>query len=135
MRWQARKATFMAMDPARERRTDSRGLGILARSLFRQKREQVWLLERGAELSLAAPGAAGDRAIVYTLRLRDEGLWRESWRSLLALEQSPYHRRGRSRGVIQLVAYAPHDGQLALDRTKQRLDRFIRDFREELTAL
>jgi hypothetical protein len=33
------------------------------------------------------------------------------------------------------VAYAPHDGQLVLDQAKQRLDRFVSAFREELAAL
>jgi exosortase len=103
-------------------------------SLERTRRAPLWMLEREADLSVAsrAPGSA--HAVVYTWRLRDEGPWRESWRSLLSLESSPF-RREVPRAVVRLVAFAPHDGQLALDRAKQRLDRFIATFREELSAL
>jgi exosortase/archaeosortase family protein len=100
--------------------------------LERERRERVWALSRDAELAFASRGT--DHAVVYAWRLRDEGLWRESWRSLLGLEASPLRREGR-RVAVRLVAYAPHDGQLVLDQAKQRLDRFIAAFREELLAL
>jgi exosortase len=102
--------------------------------LVSRSRERLWLLEREADLAIASRGPGGEHAVVYAWRPHDGGLWRESWRSLLALESSPF-RRERSRVIVRLVAYAPHDGQLVLDQAKQRLDRFIREFREELAAL
>jgi len=102
--------------------------------LVRHSRERLWSLGRDVELAVASQGPDGEHAVVYAWRPRDLGLWRESWRSLLALESSPL-RRERPRAAVRLVTYAPHDGQLVLDRAKQRLDHFIRAFREELAAL
>ncbi len=102
--------------------------------LVRTRSDRVWTLDQDAELSLASWGEKPEHAVVYTWRLRDRGVSRESLRSFLALESSPF-RRDRPRGIVQLVAYAPHDGQLVLDWAKQRLDRFATAFREELEAL
>jgi exosortase/archaeosortase family protein len=102
--------------------------------LVSHSHERLWLLERDADLAVASQGPGGEHAVVYAWRARDRGLWRESWRSLLALESSPL-RRERPRAAVRLVTYAPHDGQLVVDRAKQRLDRFVRAFREELAAL
>ncbi len=102
--------------------------------LVRKNRERLWLLNREADLAVASRGPGSEHAVVYTWRPRHRGLWRESWRSLLAIEASPF-RREDGRAVVRLVAYAPHDGQLALDRAKQRLDRFIAAFRQELAPL
>jgi exosortase len=102
--------------------------------LVGHSRERLWLLDRDADLAVASRGPDGEHAVVYAWQPRDRGLWRESWRSLLALESSPF-RRGAPRAAVRLVAYAPHDGQLVLDQAKQRLDRFTAAFREELAAL
>lgn len=96
----------------------------------RSGRTRVWELGRDADLTLASREPSSERALVLSWRLRDEGLWRECLRSLLALEPSE-----RRHGVVRLVAYAPHDGQLVLDRARQRLDRFIAEFRDGLAAL
>lgn len=100
----------------------------------RSRRTRVWELDRDARITIASHGPGTPSAVVLTWKLRDAGLWWESWRSVLALDASPARRSGR-RAVIQLVAYAPHDGQLVLDQAKQRLDRFIAAFRDELAAL
>jgi hypothetical protein len=97
-----------------------------------RRRERIWLLDRAADLAVFSRGE--EQAVSYAWRPRDRGLWRESWRAWLGLESTPF-RRERPRAAVRLVAYAPHDGQLVLDRAKQRLDRFVRDFREELNAL
>jgi exosortase len=102
--------------------------------LVSHSRERLWLLGRDIELTVASQGSGGEHAVVYAWRPRDRGLWREAWRSLLALESSPF-RREMPRAAVRLVTYAPHDGQLVLDRAKQRLDRFVTAFREELAAL
>ena len=96
---------------------------------------RIWDLGTEAELSVAERATGTERAVVYTWRPRDRGLWRESWRSLLALEASPL-RRERKRAVVQLVAYSPwRDDPVALDRARLRLDRFIALFRDELAGL
>ena len=95
---------------------------------------RLWLLDRSAQLSVSTRPSDEARAVAYTWRLRDGGLWSESWRALLALESSPF-KRERARTVVRILTYAPHDGSVALDRAKQRLDGFIGAFREELSAL
>jgi hypothetical protein len=94
----------------------------------------VWLLGLDADLAVATRESGSERALVYSWRLRDEGIWRESLRSLLALESGPF-RRERRRAVVRLTTPLPHDGPVARDRAKQTLDRFIRDFRDELAGL
>jgi exosortase len=101
-------------------------------NLVERRRERIWLLDRAADLAVFSRGE--EHAVTYAWRPRDRGLWRESWRAWLGLESTPF-RRERPRAAVRLVAYAPHDGQIVLDRAKQRLDRFVRDFREELNAL
>ncbi len=102
--------------------------------LVSSEERRLWLLDRSAELSVSTRQSDEARAIAYTWRLRDRGLWRESWRAFLALESSPF-RRERARTVVRILTFAPHDGSIALDRAKQRLDGFIGAFREELAAL
>jgi exosortase/archaeosortase family protein len=101
--------------------------------LERSEDIRVWLLDRKAKLTFASRNPRGERALAYTWRPRDRGPTWESIRALLALDLSPWHR-SRPRALVRLVAYAPHDGPLVLDQARQRLDRFIRDFREELES-
>lgn len=99
--------------------------------LEHERDARVWPLDRDARLALSSRRPGGEHALLYHWRIRDAGLFLETFRSLLALDVSPF-RRPRPRGLVQIVAYAPHDGQLVVDRTKQRLDRFIKVFRKEL---
>jgi exosortase len=95
---------------------------------------RIWDLGRDATFAIAWRPSGPERAVVYTWRARDEGLWRESLRAMLALEASPF-RRARERAVVQLVTYTPFDEPLTLARAKRRLEGFIRVFRDELSAL
>ena len=72
--------------------------------------------------------------MIYSWRVRDEGLWRESLRALLALDSSRF-RRSQPRTVVRLVAFAPSDDPFKLANAKQMLDRFITDFLEEFEQL
>jgi exosortase len=103
-------------------------------SIEENARIRVSLLGLDADLAVASREFGSERALVYSWRLRDEGIWRESLRSLLALESGPF-RRERRRAVVRLTTPLPHDGPVARDRAKQILDRFIRDFRDELAGL
>lgn len=96
--------------------------------------DRIWALDREIEWASASRLPGSERALVHVWRPGDFGLWRESWRALLGMEMSPWHR-ARPRALVRLVVYARHDGALALDRSKQRLDRFVVDFRDELQAL
>lgn len=95
---------------------------------------RIWVLERDADFVTATRPTGEERAVLYHWRPRHEGLLRESARALLALESSPL-RRAEPRRVVQLVSFARHDGPLELDRAKQRIDRFVLDFRDALSAL
>jgi len=99
-----------------------------------EKRARIWTLGQDADLVTAARPDRDERAVLYHWRLGHAGLWRESWRALLALESSPFRRSEPSR-VVQLVTFTAHDGDLVLDRAKQRLDQFVLDFREALQSL
>jgi exosortase len=101
-------------------------------SIGEVRRSRVWMLELDARLAVASRDQ--ERALVYTWRLRDEGVLRETSRSLLALDSGPF-RRERQRAVIRLSTPLAHDGPVARDRAKQTLDRFITDFRGELAEL
>ena len=103
-------------------------------NLVDKRDEQIWLLAQQAELVIAARDPGGEHAVLYAWRPRDAGLWIESWRALFGIDRSPL-RRHEPRAAVRLVTYAPHDGQLALDQARQRLDRFVKAFREELSAL
>ncbi len=102
--------------------------------VLHRSRARIWDLDLDAEYSVAWRGSGAERAITYTWRVREGGFWRECWRSLLALEASPF-RRERKRAVVQLVAYSVTDRPAEVDRAKQRLDRFITFFRDDLSAL
>ena len=98
-------------------------------------RVRIWDLGTEADFAVAERATGAERAVIYTWRPRHEGVWRESWRSLLALEASPF-RREQKRAVVQLVAYSPwQDDPVALDRARLRLDRFIALFRDEFAGL
>lgn len=93
---------------------------------------RIWMLGRDAQMSVAVR-STGEHALVYTWVQRDQGSWRESLRSLLALDRvAP---RDPPRVVVRLLSYAPHDGPFVLELAKQRLDRFVNDFRAPLGRL
>jgi exosortase len=87
-----------------------------------------------ADLSIAARAVGPERAVVFHWLVRDEGLVRESLRSLLALEASPFART-KPRVVVRLVAFAPSEEPVAVDLAKQRIERFIAAFHAQLSAL
>jgi exosortase len=99
-----------------------------------RRTEQLWDLGRKADYAIAARESRPERAVAYTWKIRDDGVLGESARSLFALEQTPW-RRARNRVVVRLVAFAPFDDPLAIDRAKRRLDRFTSGFRDSFSAL
>ncbi len=104
-------------------------------NLLSRGRARIWDLALDADLTVAAHATGPERAVILCWRIRDGGRWRESARSLFALDASPF-RRGSQRAVVQLVAYSPwQDDPVALDRARARLDRFITIFRDDLEAL
>ncbi len=102
--------------------------------LENERLDRIWALEREIEWASASRPPGSERALVHVWRPGDLGLAREAWRDLLGIETSPW-RRARPRALVRLVVYARNDGALALDRSKQRLDRFVVAFRDELQAL
>lgn len=97
-----------------------------------RQRARIWLLDREVELAFSVRGH--EHAVSYSWRPRDRGLWRESWRAWLSLDSTPF-RRERPRAAVRLIAYATDDGQVARDRARRRLDRFVNDFHAELRSL
>ena len=103
-------------------------------NLMSRDRERIWILDREVDIALASPTPEAEHAWVYVWRPRYRGLIRESWRHFLALDSGPFQRESLPT-LVKIVAYAPHGGELSLDRARQRINRFVRDFREELLAL
>jgi exosortase len=101
-------------------------------SLVESRRTRVYLLGLDADLAVASRDS--ERALVFSWRLRDAGVWRETPRSVLALESGPF-RRERRRGVVRISTPLALDGPEAREWARDTLDRFIADFREELAGL
>ena len=101
--------------------------------LVSSRRERLWRLG-GREVVLAtSTRPSGEVALVYTWTLHDDGWLRVSLRDWLGGAQATSDDGVRT--FIRLTAYAPHDGQLALDLARQRLDRFAARFLPELDGL
>lgn len=103
-------------------------------SLEKSRPARLWTLGLDADLVEASRAAGSEHALVYTWHLRDEGIWREAPRALLALESGPF-RREQPRAVVRLLAPLAQDGAVARERAKQTLDRFISDFRDAFAGL
>jgi len=103
-------------------------------NLEQEHRARLWDLARDADFAIAGRASQPERAVIYAWTIRDEGIARETARSLFALETSPL-RRERKRVAVRIVAFAPFDEPLAIDRAKQRLDRFATVFRDSFNGL
>ena len=101
-------------------------------SFVEERPARIWLLGIDGRLAVAAHGS--ELALGYAWRVRDEGALRETWRASLELDAGPL-RREPPRAVVRLLTPLANDGSVARDRAKRSLDRFVRDFREELSAL
>jgi len=101
-------------------------------SLEERTQGRVWNL--GIEATRAHVSRPGARVLVYRWHVRDSGPVRENIRSLLALgavQEGDAGRRIVVRASTPLAGLSP----LAKDRSKQRLDRFMHDFRKYLADL
>jgi len=101
-------------------------------SLVEARPARLWLL--GLDARAAVASRDSELVLAYLWRLRDDGLWRETWRAAWALDVGPW-RRERRRAVVRLTTPLAHAGPAARDRAKQVLDRFVGDFRSELARL
>jgi exosortase len=101
-------------------------------SLVDARSTRLWLL--GLDARSAVASRDSELVLVYLWRLRDEGIWRETWRAAWALDVGPW-RRERRRVVVRLTTPLANDGPAARDRAKRTLDRFVGDFRSELAGL
>jgi hypothetical protein len=98
---------------------------------------RAWTLGRSVDRVIAAPNAQREHAVLYT--------WMRPERSFLSAAWIDLFRPGRVFGsepeplpmLVRIVAYAPHGGELVLDRAEQRIERFIRshpDLMRDLAA-
>jgi len=87
----------------------------------------------GREISVSRARTTQQQALVYSWSLHDDGFWRDSARSLLALERGPFER-SRHRIMIRITTIIGAESE-AQAHAKQILDRFIYDFREPFRAL
>jgi exosortase len=101
-------------------------------SLVEARSARLWLL--GLDARSAVASRDSELVLAYLWRLRDEGIWRETWRAAWALDVGPW-RRERRRAVVRLTTPLANDGPAARDRAKRTLDRFVGDFRSELAGL
>jgi exosortase len=101
-------------------------------SLVEARSARLWLLGLDARSGLASRDS--ELVLAYLWRVRDEGIWRETWRAAWALDVGPF-RRERRRAVVRLTTPLAHAGPAARDRAKRILDRFVGDFRSQLAGL
>ncbi len=101
-------------------------------SLEERRRARIWALDLEADLVRARSGSA--QVVAYHWRVRDEGFWRATMRSLLGLDRIDAGA-DRARAVVRLSTPIATTGAVARDRAKRSLDRFIGDFRDELAGL
>jgi exosortase/archaeosortase family protein len=101
--------------------------------LVSSRTERLWRLGGREVVFATSTRPTGEVALVYTWTLHDGGWLRASLRDWLGETRTASD--GGVRTFVRLTAYAPHDGQLALDLARQRLDRFAARFRPELDAL
>jgi exosortase len=97
-------------------------------------RARLWLLAKDADVAVAVRESDPKHALVYSWRVRDEGPWREAFRSLFALESGPFERKP-PRVVVRLVTPLPHAGPAAIAKGKETLNQFISDFQKAFTEL
>jgi hypothetical protein len=101
-------------------------------SLVETRPVRLWSLGQDARSGVAARDSELVLSVLW--RIRDEGIWRETWRAAWALDAGPGRREGR-RAVVRLATPLAHDGPAARDRARRILDRFVDDFRSELAGL
>jgi exosortase len=94
-------------------------------------RTHSWMLGRDIQVSRLSAGTR--RRLVYSWSLHDKGFWRDSWRSLLALERGPFER-ARTRLMIHLSTEIG-EGKDAERNAKVHLDGFLYDLNVPLRAL
>jgi exosortase len=87
----------------------------------------------GRDVAISVASAPTRRALLYSCSLHDDGFWRDSIRSLLALERGPFARE-RPRLMIHIAT------ELGIEKdarvhAKKILDRFLYDFREPFRGL
>jgi exosortase len=87
----------------------------------------------GHEISVSRARTIDQRALVYSWSLHDDGFWKDSARSLLALERGPFER-ARHRVMVRMATIVGKEAE-AEEHAKQILDRFVHDFREPFRAL
>ncbi len=97
----------------------------------RRERTYNWTLGHPIDVSIAT--TVGGRALVYSWSLHDDGPWRDSLRSLLALERGPM-ARPRPRLMIRLATQIGEEPE-AESNARRMLDRFVFDFRDSLSRL
>lgn len=98
--------------------------------IISQETFQDFTLGRAIELNLVRSREGS--SLVYSWTSNDEGLLRDSIRSLLALERGPFARQ-KPRFMIQIAADLGTEPEAAV-HTRKILDRFVHDFRDALRA-
>lgn len=107
--------------------------------LVSRERKRAWSLGREVDRVIAAPEPEANRehAVLYVWKTGEGSLPVESLRSFLGLDDLAGGGVGGAQlpVVVKLIAYAPHGGELHIDRAEQRIERFIRDHGEAMRAL
>lgn len=82
-----------------------------------------------AEESVVAQGGSSSSVLAYTWRIRDRGVWRESWRDVRSASPS---RDGGPRVAVRIATPMRGTGLLAEARARRVLDLFLNEFGNDL---
>ena len=85
------------------------------------------------EIEVSRVSAPGESAVVYSWTIRSEGFWRETARSLFALERGPFVR-SEPRVFIHLATRVGQEPDAEIN-AQRILNRFLSDFRGAFRSL
>ena len=96
---------------------------------------RIWRLGLEAERAILTRKEQSMFVYVIAWRLNDDGLLRESFKSLLGLDACEGLRGECFRTVLRLAVPVLHNDERGRERAKAIADDFIRDFEEGFEAL
>ena len=106
-------------------------------SLVSREPTRIWRLGIDAQRAIVSREAKSKFTYVVAWRLHDDGLIRESLKSLLGLGPcSTLQTQDEcSRVVVRIAVPILHDDERGRERAKRAADRFVRDFKHAFEML
>jgi exosortase len=108
-------------------------LRLPGRAYGEDRRADVRLYALGRDAVVSEASSEDSFAVAYTWTLHGDGFWRDTLRSLVALERGPFSR-ARERVIVRIATDSSGE-DASFGRARRVLDRFVHDFRKPLASL